>query len=303
MQNKKNYSLKSWLLTKPALFAVIAFAAMTIGSMIGGLITGGNSMTITSIITVIAFLGSAAWLVRSLPGENLDRHSFVAINNAQTFITSVIFITSMLYIIANIQTLMPRLLFMETHSSTNFLILLVTLALFYLYLCGIYIANLYAKYRRVRAMGVSMWKTLATAPFGFSMLWIPGYLMEDNKNTSKQDTTIQGWYNHITNWIIARPTRAATTLVILIMLAGLTFGYLAILLPLTLAVVFAAWSAIIGTDKMRKDIGGIYSTVAIVINIILIIGVLGYFAIAQSHTNTHVTTPETIQYIDTIEQK
>lgn len=299
MQNKNTNSLVSWMLTRPALFAVIAFAAMTIGSMVGGLITGGQSVTITTAITIITFLGAAAWLVRTLPGANLTRRNFVAINNAQTLVTSVIVIASMLYIMANAQTLMARLLWMETNSSARFLGLLIGLALFYLYLSGIYIANMYAKYRRIRAMGVSMWKTLATAPFGFSMLWIPGYLMDDPKTTSAKKDAPRGWYWRLTDWIIAHGTRTAAALVILLVLTGLTFGYFAMLVPMTMAIIFAAWSAIIGTDKMRKNLGGIYSTVAIIINVIMIVVVVGYATIMRPNNNMRETVPEIIQTTNT----
>lgn len=303
MLKNKNSSFKSWLLTRPALFAIISFAAMTIGSFLSSLITGGQSVTITSTVTIITFLCSVVWFVRTLPAGNLDRRSFVAINNAQTIITSVVFVASMLYIMTNAQKLMARLFWMETHSTTSFVILLTVLALFYMYLCGIYIANLYAKYRRVRAMGVSMWKTLATAPFGFCMLWIPGYLMEDKSETSGKKDTQRGWYMRLTDWIIASPTRSATTLVILIMLSGFTFGYIAILVPLALAIVFAVWSAIIGTEKVRNQFSGIYSTTAIIINVVMIVTVLGYFAIAKSHNNATQMSPEIIEYIDTVQEQ
>lgn len=302
MPKTQNNGLLSWMVTRPIMFAIIAFIAMTAASAIGGLIGGRMAGILANILGIIAFLGATTWLVRKLPAGNLDRRSFISINNAQTFITSIAFIVSTFIIFYNSQTIMLRLLLLESHSKSSFIAIIVAMAIFYLYLCGIFIGNLYAKYRRIRAMGVGMWKTLATAPFGFSMLWIPGYLMEEP--TPKTDTANNsGWYNRLTNWIMARPTHAAATLVLLIIMAGFTFGFNAILLTLGLGAIFALWCAIVGTDKMRKSLGGIYSTTAIIINVLMIIGIIGYVTIARQHHNARVETPEMIQYVDTVQQQ
>jgi len=259
------------------MFALIAFVTMTIASVVAGLIGGTSATTIGYTLTAAVFLGAAGWLVRTMPAGNLNRRQFVAINNAQTIITSVAFIASTLIIAYNAQKLMLRLLWMESNSSASFMIVIVLLALFYLYLSGVFIGNLYAKYRRVRTMGVGVWKTLATAPFGFCMLWIPGYLMDDDK---KDSVPVGGWYDRLTRWTMARPVRSAAVLVLLVVMSGFTFGFPAIILTLTLGALFAAWSAIVGPDTLRKNIGGAYATTAIIINIAAIIGVIGYFSLA-----------------------
>ncbi len=277
MSQKNDNRFSSWLLTRPVMFALTAFVLMTLASVLAGLIGGASVTGIGYTLVAIAFLGAAGWLVRKLPAGNLNRHQFVAINNAQTVITSVAFIVSTLIIVHNAQQLMLRLLWMESHSSASFMIALMLLTLFYLYLCGVFIGNLYAKYRRVRTMGVGVWKTLATAPFGFCMLWIPGYLMDDAK---KDAAPTDGWYNRLTQWTMARPMRSAAVLVLLVVMSGFTFGFPAIILTLALGALFAAWSAIAGTDTLRKNLGGAYATTAIIINIAAIIGTVCYFSLA-----------------------
>ena len=295
MPKQQNNGLLSWLVTRPIMFAIIAFVAMTAATLIAGLAGGRIAGPLANILVVVAFLGAAAWLVRKLPGENINRRGFIEINNAQMFITSVVFIISTLVIIYNVQTLMMRLLLLESQSTPVFIALIVALAMFYLYLCGIFVANLYAKYRRIRAMGVGMWKTLATAPFGFAMLWIPGYLMPDasEKDTGRKND--RGWYGRLTDWIMSRNYRTAGVLVLLITLSGFTFGYPALLLTLGLGLVFAIWTSGVGTERMRKNIGGAYATTAIVINVLTIVGVLTYASLVKHAPKQTVETPEITQ--------
>lgn len=302
MPKTQKHELLPWLVSRPIMFAIIAFIAMTAAPLIGGLIGGNIGGTLANIFAIIAFFGATTWLVRKLPAGALDRRGFIFITNAQTFITSIAFIVSTLIIFFNAKNIMLRMLWLEAHSKLSFIIVMIALAIFYLYLCGIFIGNLYAKYRRVRTMGVGMWKTLATAPFGFCMLWIPGYLMDDTK--SNQDTTNHsGWYNHITDWIISKSTRTVATLVLMIIMAGFTFGFNAILLTLGLGAIFAIWCAIVGTDKMRKDLPGIYSTIAIVINIAMIVGVIGYITIMHPHNQPRITAPDVIEQTTTTQQQ
>ncbi len=290
MANKKRNRLASWMITRPALFAVISFITMTAASAVVGML-GSQTASILGVgLIIIAFLGAAAWLIRTLPHENLDRRSFVAINNAQTVVTSISFIVSTLFIISNARAIMIHLLYLESHSSAMFLTLIISLALGYLYLCGIFIGNLYAKYRRVRAMGVSMWKILATAPFGFSMLWIPGYLMNETSAKSPALEMSRGWYSRLTDRITSSPMTATIVLATLIIISGFTFGFAAILLTFGMGIIFAAWSAITGPDTLRKNIGGTYATVAIILNIVMWVSVLTYSALAPG--NRHA--PENI---------
>ncbi len=298
MPKQQNNGLLSWLVTRPIMFAIIAFVAMTAATLIAGQLAR-SAGPLASILVVVAFLGAAAWLVRKLPGENINRRGFIEINNAQMFITSVAFIISTLVIIYNAQTLMMRSLLLESQSTPAFIALIVALivalAMFYLYLCGIFVANLYAKYRRIRAMGVGMWKTLATAPFGFAMLWIPGYLMPDASEKDTGRKSDRGWYGRLTDWIMSRNYRTAGVLVLLITMSGFTFGYPALLLTLGLGLIFAIWTSVVGTDRMRKNIGGAYATTAIVINVLTIVGVVTYASLVKHAPKQPVETPEITQ--------
>lgn len=300
MQKQPNNRLVSWIVTRPTMFAIIAFITMAAASMIASLI--GHTGIVTAILITVAFLGSAAWLVRMLPGTNLDRRSFVALNNAQASIASIAFIVSTLIVIYNAPNIMLHLLWFESHSSVSFIAIIAIMAIFYLYLCGVFIANLYAKYRRIRAMGVPMWKTLATAPFGFSMLWIPGYLMEDPTTKAPVINIKSRWYAKITDTIISHPIAACTTLMLLIFLSSFTFGFNVTTLTFMIVLIFAIWANIVGHDKLRKNISGTYATTAIVINLITIAAICGYVTYRKTQTIIP-ETPTTIQYTDTIQQQ
>jgi len=305
MSEKQTNKISTWMISRPLIFAVCSFIAMTVAAMLAGAI---NPATIYGPVPVIlisvAFLAAAAFLVRMLPGTNLDRRSFVALANAQMIVTSTVFIATTLIAITNARNIMIRLLWLESHSSLAFMMLMIVAALFYLYLCGIYIGNLYAKYRRVRAMGVSMWKTLATAPFGFCLLWIPGYLMEEkNKQTHVLEIKTK-WYARVTEWIMGNPVRCAAVLVALILLSGFFFGFGAIMLTLVMMAIFIAWSAVTGQERLKKNIGGTYATTAIILNIVSIITIIGYLTlyrpgVEQNHMQQMPMPGEQI----TVEQK
>ena len=126
MPKQQNNGLLSWLVTRPIMFAIIAFVAMTAATLIAGQLAR-SAGPLASILVVVAFLGAAAWLVRKLPGENINRRGFIEINNAQMFITSVAFIISTLVIIYNAQTLMMRSLLLETQTTPAFIALIFAL--------------------------------------------------------------------------------------------------------------------------------------------------------------------------------
>ena len=302
MAEVKKQKLISWLITRPALFAITSALFMFIVAFGYSTITGtllgmqNPPQTPVIILMILAFLTAAAMLIHGLPPQNLDRRSFVAINNAQTLIASIAFITSTLVIIANAQNIMLRMLWMETHSTTSFVALMISVSLFYLYLSGLYISGLYAKYRRIRAMGVPMWRIICTAPFGFAMLWIPGYMLPTAsvKNPALELQT--KWYARLTDWVIARPTNTAASFVVLMLLSSFFFGFNVIMLTLGIAIAFAIWVMTTGVQKFRENIAGAYTWTAIVLNIISWIAVI-FIAIYSARTpnNINITINDTVE--------
>ncbi len=280
MADIKTQKITSWLITRPALFAITSAAFMFIVAFAYSFIAGSlfgidnPSHALMGMLITLAFLTAAAMHIRGLPAQNLDRRSFIAISNAQTFVVAVAFIVSTLLIVTNAQSIMLRLLWLETHSSPTFVATLILMSLFYLYLCGIFIANLYAKYRRVRAMGVPMWRIIFSAPFGFPMLWIPGYMMPASTPKTPALTIKTKWYSKLTDWIIATPINTAASFVVMTLLASFFFGFNVTLVTFGIAILFAIWVMITGTQKFRENISGAYTWTAITLNIITWIAVI-----------------------------
>lgn len=311
MPTTKNQKLSSWLLSRPAIFALISFGLMFGATLLAMLVAYFLHMGDTSTrimigaATTLAFLTAIAVHVRKLPPHNLDQYSFVAINNAQTVIVSCVFIISIIAIIANAQNIMLRLLWLETHTAPGFVLLMVIGALFYLYLTGIYIGNIYAKYRRVRTLGVPMWRALCTAPFGFAMLWIPGYILPDNTDKEPILTVRSSWYSKLTKWIIGNPTHTAAALTIVLLLLGMFFGFNAMLLSFGLSLVFATWAMCTGIKKFRTNIGGAYTWTAIGINIAAWIIIISLAILAPKlpqNNDVNITINETVEALQNAQQ-
>ncbi len=299
MPTSKTQKLSSWLLSLPALFALMSFGFMFVAAILTGFIA--NMVTTSEIVSriiigggvTLAFLTAVAILLRKLPPHNLDRHSFVAINNAQIGVVSLVFIISTLLIITNANKIMMHLLWMETHAGATFIAVMITAALFYLYMTGIYIANLYAKYRRVRTLGVPMWRTICTAPFGFAMLWIPGYILPEANEKSPVLTVRAKWYSRLTDWILSTPVRSGAALTVVLLLSGFFFGFNALLLTLALGLVFAIWALRTGPKTLRTNISGAYTYTAIGINIAVWIAVICIAAFAPTKHDVNINITDT----------
>ena len=273
MPETKLSKLSTWLFKRPAIFAVFSTLLMFVSLLIYNLsvhismaATVQHDILLISLIT-LAFFICIVGLIRSLPPKNLDRPSFVAIVNGQT----IIFVT--LAAIAQLLSYtygLPAALMIAYGIATPLIIIgMLIICLIAAYTAGIQIAGLYAKYRRVRAMGVSMWRIICTAPFGFTMLWIPGYLLPAPASKEPAISLSTGWYARLTKFILKRPANTIITFAILMLMNGLLFGFNMALSMLAITLVFACWVMITGVQNFRKNIGGAYTWAAIGVNVIL----------------------------------
>ncbi len=307
MPNKTNSKLSTWLFWSPLKFAFISLGIMLTAAFIFSIIAShlyGNialPQTPLLIILILGILGGAIIQIRKLPSEKMDRQSFIALHNGQTVILSLAFLIASYLIFINYQQIMFSMLIMETQSSLSFLTILIAAALFYLYLTGLAIANIYAKIRRIREFNVPTWKIIASMPFGFSGLWAAGYLL--NTPTPKHPTVQikSKWYSAWTQWVISRPAATITTFIAITTLSGFFFGFNAILLTFSLALIFGIWTLQIGTNQFIKTIPTKYATTTVIINIALLILFLGFRALVPPTTqnvqiniaDTEITTTDT----------
>lgn len=290
----KQYSkLSTWTLWSPLKFATIALGLMLTSAFIYILISnavyGPNFIPRTPllIITIITLIGAIAIQIYNLPRETMDRKSFLLTHNIQTIILSILFLDSSYMIARHAQQIIFNLLIMETHTSSIFIITLLASALFYLYLMGILVANTYAKYRRIRAMGIPAWKIIFSIPFGFSALWVPGYILDytNTKNATVQSTSKT--LTSITNRIYSSTTNTIATFIFITLVSGFVFGFNSVLLTFTLTLIFGIWALQIGTKNFTKNTSGKYATFAVIFNIVLITVILAF----------HIFVPTTTQNV------
>lgn len=271
MARKKSQSLLTWLLWHPLKFALIAFGLIVLISAVlnaMGVSTDGP-IAFGVIIAVVIAAAITFWY---MPRDNMDRRGFIALNNAQTFIATTVFWLSAL-IIATYQTqITNKLLWMATMQSGMFFTIFVLVGVFYMYLFGVSLTNLYTKYQRCREMGISPWKIILSMPFGFGLLWTPGYLLDDGNKNNSSVTISARWYERLTNWIMSNPIYTTLAFALIVIYSGFFAGFNAALLTLASAVVFAIWLRIAGLSGFRGAQNRTYAYVAIVVNIAIIIG-------------------------------
>lgn len=300
MPNKTNAKLSTWLFWSPLKFAFISLGiiltAAFIFSIIASKLYANAPIQQTPLLAILALgtLGAAAIQIRKLPPIKMDRQSFIALHNGQTLILSLAFMIASYLIFINYQQIMFSLLMMETQSSLYFLAILIIAALFYLYLIGLAITNIYAKFCRIREFNIPIWKIVLSIPFGFSGLWVTGYLL--NTNTPKQPAiqTHSKWYTAWTQWTLSRPATTIATFIAITTLSGFFFGFNAVLLTFSLALIFGIWALQIGTTKFTKTIPTKYATTMVMINIALLVIIFGFRALVPPTTqNVQINITDT----------
>ena len=271
MAHKKSQSLLTWLLWHPLKFALIAFGLIVLISAVlnaMGVSTDGP-IAFGVIIAVVIAAAITFWY---MPRGNMDRRGFIALNNAQTLIATTIFWASAIIIATYQAQITNKLLWMATMQSGMFFTIFVLVGVFYMYLFGVSLTNLYTKYQRCREMGISPWKIILSMPFGFGLLWTPGYLLDDGNKNNSSVTISARWYERLTNWIMSNPIYTTLAFALIVIYSGFFAGFNAALLTLASAVVFAIWLRIAGLSGFRGAQNRTYAYVAIVVNIAIIIG-------------------------------
>lgn len=274
---KQQHNTLLWTLWSPLKFAASALILMltiTFVYVFGSLAFYGASTVIpqSHIITylIITLVFCVAYQIRHMPRDKMSQASFVSIHNAQTFILSALFLCASYFLAKYAQQILLNLILMGSNLSVTFILITVVASLLYLYLTGLFIANIYAKYLRARALKIPTWKFLFSIPFGFSAIWVPGYFL-DTDTTNNKTVKSTNWYAKITNWSIARPINTILSFIFISTLSGFFFGFNSVLLTFCLTLIFGLWYLQIGSKNFIKNINKRYSTMAVIINIALIV--------------------------------
>lgn len=307
---KKNNTTKfsTWTLWSPLKFAAISFGIMIttafIFSLIAGAIYAPAPMPQTPLVILLAigFIGAIAIQIKSMPRDKMDRTSFVAIHNTQTIILSLFFIASSYILVRYAQQIIFYLLIMETRLSATFIITLTATLIFYLYLLGLLFANIYAKFRRIRELNVPTWKIICSMPFGFAALWTPGYILDAGTIKKPTYAPKSKCLTNATNWVISRPAHTIATFIAITTLSGFFFGFNAVLLTFSLALIFGIWALQRGTKTSIKNIPGKYANATVIFNAVLVILFIGFYAFMPTTTQNVQLTISDTEIIETQQQ-
>ena len=304
MSENKSQCLMSWILWRPLKFALtllgLGIAVMIPYEIVSAPIGGATALVTLGILSIAAIVFATYLLFHRLPHDNLDRYSFVALENAQAYVLALAVFVAMLAIM-QAQSFLISLAMMGTAGNVIFVLLAAVMFVAYAYLVGLSLANVYAKFRRGRAMNIPTWKIICSIPFGFNLIWIPGYILPDEKAPKTPVIPIHAsWYKKLTNWIVSRPSRTILAFAILTLFTGFMFGIQTIFWTCAAILLFAIWISGVGAKRFCKNIGGTYATVAVVLNIIMIlaISVITYQQISQISENVTITVTDTTQNIN-----
>lgn len=277
MANKKSQSVLTWILWHPFKFAIISFLLIMLVTMILSAcgISNGWPMTLGIIGAIIC---ATVITFYTMPRGNMDRRGFIALNNVQMIVVSTAFIISTILLTHFQNEIATRLAWAGITNNTSVITVIIIAGLFYMYLCGIFFTNIYAKYQRCHSMGIAPWKIICTMPFGFGLLWTPGYLLSDETKSTSTVTVQSKWYYKLTNWIMSSSAYTTLAFAITTIYAGFFYGFNMAILTMCCAVVFALWYRIVGLSGFRQQLGRGYAYFAIAINILLIIGFIILFS-------------------------
>lgn len=276
--SKTTTNLKSWIFDTPVKFALLTFiinlGVIFVYALIAS-IFNISSMLLLEILLGASFVWNIYYMIKKLPHDDMYRSDFIAITNACCFIT--VFIPLITFSVLANKLPMLRYNFMMIYLLHPVLIwvALISLALLYLYVFGVAISSVYAKYKRALKLGLSKWHIILSMPFAFLLMWTPGYLIPEKKDESKLQIQTK-WFNKFNKWVLSDTSNAILVFLVLVLLRNSFSGLPALLLTLFLLVVYTLWNVKYKTNLL-KDIDHGYALTAIGINIISIICVVIMF--------------------------
>lgn len=266
-------TLKFWLLKTPMFFALRAFLAVialtTLGKVISQVTSDAHLPMLVGTIgmlIVLSLVMIAIKTIRRIPVKKIDRTSFVTLYNTQAILSCVLGLAFSIFA-------MPFMVFRSTPDVIGIPGLFIA-ALFFIcflfYAWGLSLTALWSSFLRARTLNIPTWKIICSYPFGFGMLWIPGYFIPNKKDRTPIITTEKKWVANLTTWTMTSTKNAALLLTVLFIIPGIFNGASALLPTICTLMLFAIWIMQTGAKKFEKNIGGAYATTAVIINIAML---------------------------------
>lgn len=296
MAYKKSLSLLSWVFLQPLKISVISLLFLLFFVLLAGIIMPGVQGAITTYCTILAISISAYITIYKMPRENMDRQGFIALNNTHYLISSTIFFIVITILTKYKDVITYKLMLLGTNLTPKLMILMLLAALLFLYLVATFVVNLYAKYLRCREMGISTWKIICSMPFGFSLLWTPGYLLESETKNNSAVSIHSNWYLKLTKFVGSKYIYTLLTFILLTIYSGFFYGPQMVILTLIYLLIFTIWLKISGLSTFRQQQNRIYSYLAIIMNVLIIIGLITYTSMSAQpdvtiNISDTITTP------------
>lgn len=278
MKNKSNKTtsqLKTWLWNKPLMFAVFFIVlGLLVSLLFSAFQTIFNLDTLAPmyILGIIALILSAWYLIKKLPHNEMSQKDFIAITNGTTII-SILSTFIALEVIPTGPSAKAILAMMYITHSGAYLATVSLLFLFIsMYLLGVAISGLYAKYKRCKSMGISPWKIILSMPFTLFMLWTPGYLIKDKTDNSNLQIKCK-WYKSFTDWVVSNFNNTLLVFLTLLFFKSLITRTAATIFALVLLAIYTLWYIKHKSDFI-KNINRGYALTAVGINIAIILTII-----------------------------
>ena len=212
-------------------------------------------------------------MIKKLPHDEMPQKDFIAITNGASIISIASSIIVMITLAIIGHGIKMKMMMMYLLHPTMFLLILLSLALVTLYVFGVAISGVYAKYKRITTMGVSPWKAILSMPFAFLMLWTPGYQIEEKGNKKSNLLIKSKWYNRFNNWVISNFSNILLVFLVLLFAKGVIAGLTTLVLTITLLIIYTLWYVKHKSDFV-KNINKGYALTSVGINIAILIAVI-----------------------------
>ena len=267
--------LKQWLFSKPAIFSLMFFGLVVIlGLIYSAFQTLFHFETLTPIyfIFALSFIYSVYYMIKKLPHDKLYQSDFVAITNGVSIISVISSIIAITVFGLYGSVFQRKMMSMYLLHPTLFAFVFLIITIVSLYILGVAISGLYAKYKRVTSIGVSSWKAILSMPFAFLLLWTPGYLIEEK--TKKSNLMIKSkWYSRFKNWVMSNSSNLLFAFLFFLFAKAVIAGLSTTILTIALLVIYALWNKKHKSDFI-KNINGGYALTCVGINLAFIISII-----------------------------
>ena len=273
-QNKTQ--LKSWLLTKPLGFALLCICFGALFALAYALVQtllGIESIIPIYVLCILAVVLPTWYMIKGLPHEKMNQSDFVAITNGASIISVIASFVIIFGVVFHGFFIGRDIMALYLFHPTTFYTLLCVSIFASLYLIGVTISGIYAKYKRAVTLGIAPWKVILSMPFAFLLMWTPGYLIKEKENVKTNLEIKSNWYSKFNKWVLANANNTLFMFLILLFIKTLGAGVTTLIFSALLLVIYVLWYTKYKSDFV-KNINDGYAMTVVGINIAVLLAVI-----------------------------